>query len=100
MKALYRVFVVLCFCLFCISMSWTDGIPVDKVYHPYVLANEWELEQRFTSRQNDDGNGLAQRFAYGHAISKYLTIKAYIVGEKVDTGDFGLQAYEIKPDRC
>lgn len=96
MKAFYRVSAALLYCLFCTSTSWADGIPVDKVYHPYVLANERELEWRFTSRQNDGGNVLAQRFAYGHAVSEYLTIEAYIVGERDDTGDFGLQAYEIE----
>ena len=96
MKAFYRVFGALLYSLFYISISWADGIPVDKVYHPYVLANERELEWRFTSRQNDEGNVLAQRFAYGHAVSEYLTIEGYVVGERDDTGDFGLQAYEIE----
>lgn len=96
MKAFYRVSAALLYSLCCVSISWADGIPVDKVYHPYVLANERELEWRFTSRQNDDGNVLAQRLAYGHAVSEYLTIEGYIVGERDDTGDFGLQAYEIE----
>jgi hypothetical protein len=39
---------------------------------------------------------LAQRFAYGHAVSEYLTIEGYIVGERDEHGDFGLQAYEIE----
>ncbi|WP_339725400.1 hypothetical protein [uncultured Paraglaciecola sp.] len=96
MNALYRVSIALLYTLFFVPLSWADGIPVDKVYSPYVLANERELEWRFTSRQNDDGNVLAQRLAYGHAVSEYLTIEAYIVGERDDTGDFGLQAYEIE----
>lgn len=96
MKAFYRLSAALFYCLFCISLSWADGIPVDKVYHPYVMANERELEWRFTSRQNDNGNVLAHRFAYGHSISEYVTIEGYIVGERDDTGDFGLQAYEIE----
>lgn len=96
MKALYRLFTALLYSLFCVSISWADGIPVDKVYHPYVLANEREFEWRLTSRQNDDGNVLAQRLAYGHAISEYLTLEAYIVGERDETGDFGLHAYEIE----
>jgi hypothetical protein len=96
MKAFYHVSAALLYSLCCISISWADGIPVDKVYHPYVLANEREFEWRFASRQNDSGNVLAQRFAYGHAVSEYLTIEGYIVGERDDTGDFGLQAYEIE----
>ena len=96
MKAFYRVSFALLYYLSCMSISWADGFPVDKVYHPYVLANERELEWRFISRQNDNGNMLAQRFAYGHAVSEYLTIEGYIVGERDDAGDFGLQAYEIE----
>jgi hypothetical protein len=63
------------------------------------LANEQELEWRFTSRQNNGGNVLAQHFTYGHAVSEYLMIEAYIVGERDDTGDFGLQAYKIEARR-
>ncbi|MEP1446461.1 MAG: hypothetical protein ABJK37_10170 [Paraglaciecola sp.] len=96
MKAFYRVYTALLYSLCFVPISWADGIPVDKVYHPYVLANEREIEWRFVSRQNDNGNVLAQRFAYGHALSEYLTIEGYIVGERDDTGDFGLQAYEIE----
>jgi len=96
MKAFLRLSAALLYSLFCVPISWADGIPVDKVYQPYVLANEREFEWRFMSRQNDDGNVLAQRFAYGHAVSEYLTIEGYIVGERDDTGDFGLQAYEIE----
>jgi len=96
MKPFYRVFTALVCHLCYVSTSWADGIQVDKVYHPYVLANERELEWRFTSRQNEAGNVLAQRFAYGQAISEYLTFEGYIVGERDETGDFGLQAYEIE----
>jgi hypothetical protein len=55
MKTFFHVSVALLYCLFSISISWADGIQVGKVYHPYVLANERELEWRLTSRQNDDG---------------------------------------------
>ena len=96
MKAFYQIFITFLYTAFYSALSWADGIPVDKVYHPYVLANERELEWRLVSRQNDNGNVLAQRLAYGHAISEYLTIEGYVVGERDSTGDFGLQAYEIE----
>ena len=96
MKVFYRVSAALFYYPFCISINWPDGIPVDKVYHPYVLANERELEWRFVSRQNNARNVLAPRFANGHAVSQYLTIEAYIVGQRDNTGDFGLQDYEIQ----
>jgi hypothetical protein len=96
MKAFYSVSAALLCCLFYVSISWADGISVDTVYHPYVFANERELEWRFTSRKSDDGNVLAQRLAYGHAVSEYLTFEGYIVEERDHTGDFGIQAYEIE----
>ena len=96
MKAFYQVFMAFLCCLICVPISWADGIPVDKVYHPYVLADEREIEWRVISRQNDNGNVLVQRLAYGHAVSEYLTLEGYIVGERDDNGYFGLQAYEIE----
>lgn len=78
------------------GLAQADGTPVDKVYHPYVLANEREVEWRFTSRQNDDENVLSQRIAYGHAFFEYLTIEAYLIGERDENDDFGLQAYELE----
>lgn len=95
---------VLCIGLFVIAStgfsrgSMADGTVVDKVYHPYVLANEQEFEWRLMSRQNDNGNSLSQRFAYGHSVSEYLTIEAYIVGSRdpYDNDNYGLQAWELE----
>jgi hypothetical protein len=92
-------------CLNCLLMlslvlvsrsAHADSTPIDKVYHPYVLANEQEIEWRFTSRKNDDGNVLSQRIAYGHALSEYFTVEAYLIGERDENDDFGLQAYELE----
>jgi hypothetical protein len=69
---------------------------VDKVYHPYVMPFEREFEWRFSSRKNDDGNELLQRIAYGQAISEYVTVEGYIVGERDSDDNFGLHSYEIE----
>lgn len=81
--------------LFC-SQVLADGIVVDKVYHPYVLPNETEFEWRMLSRQTDEGNILGQRVAFGKSLNESLMLEAYLVGEKTETEDFGLQAYEIE----
>ncbi|GAA5139476.1 hypothetical protein [Thalassotalea piscium] len=81
--------------LFC-SQVLADGIVVDKVYHPYVLPNETEFEWRLLSRQTDDGNLLGQRVAFGKSLNESLMLEAYLVGEKTETEDFGLQAYEVE----
>ncbi|MDP5032611.1 MAG: hypothetical protein NWQ54_24350 [Paraglaciecola sp.] len=79
-----------------ITQVWADGNPVDKVYHPLVIANERKFEWRFTSRQTDDKNVLAQRFAYGQAVSEYLIIEAYISGQRDESDDYGLQGIELE----
>ncbi len=73
-----------------------DGIVVDKVYHPYVLPNEREFEWRLMSRQTDDNSLIGQRIAYGQSISETVMVEGYLIGEKTETDDFGLQAYEVE----
>tara|TARA_R110002167_G_scaffold54498_2_gene155302 strand:+ start:2095 stop:2814 length:720 start_codon:yes stop_codon:yes gene_type:complete len=73
-----------------------DGVVVDKVYHPYVLPNEREFEWRMLSHQNDAGNSLAQRLAYGQSLTEYIMVEVYVVGERDRSGDFGLSAYEVE----
>ena len=73
-----------------------DGIVVDKVYHPYVLPFERELEWRLVPHQTDSGNILAQRLGGGGAINDTIALEGYIVGERDDSGDFGLEAYELE----
>ncbi len=84
--------------LWVISSSYTfaDGIVVDKVYHPYVLPNEREVEWRLLSYQKDSGNYLAQRFAFGHAVSSNVTLEAYLVAERDDGGHFKMISYELE----
>ena len=77
-------------------LARADGNPVDKVYHPFVVANERKVEWRFASRQTDDKNVLAQRFAYGQALTEYLIVEAYISAERDDNDNFGLQGYELE----
>ena len=77
--------------------TFADGIVVEKVYHPYVLPNEREVEWRMISRQKDEGrNLLSQRFAYGQSVSENVMMEFYIVGERTESDDFRLQAYEME----
>lgn len=75
--------------------GYSNGV-VDKVYHPYVLPLEQEFEWRFMSRQNDSGNSLVQRLGYGHSISDRVTLEAHLVGDRDQSDDFGLIAYELE----
>ena len=48
------------------------------------------------SRQLEEGNVLSQRFGYGYAIREDVSIEVYLIGERDEQQDFGLQAYEIE----
>ena len=93
-RSIYLVIVALL--TFLPRESHADGLVVDKVYHPYVLANERELEWRFMSSQNDSVNRLGQRIGYGHALSDKFTMELYLIGERDQQNDFGLSAYELE----
>jgi len=99
MKAL-NLYLALSFTAVCVLLLPTqakaDGIVVDKVYHPYVLPFERQFEWRFVSHQTDSGNILAQRLGGGGAINDTMALEGYIVGERDDNGDFGLEAYELE----
>ncbi len=82
--------------LCCPHIATADSATVDKVYHPYVLPNEREIEWRMISRQLDSGNTLLQRFGYGYAIREDISIEAYLIGERDDNNDFGIEGYEVE----
>ncbi|MBJ2127947.1 hypothetical protein JC525_03255 [Alteromonas sp. IB21] len=89
-------FSLITFLLLFASQVRADNFTVDKVYHPYVLPFEREFEWRLTSRQNDDGNVLMQRFSFGHALSEFLILEAYVVGARDENEDFGVEGYELE----
>lgn len=73
-----------------------DGVVVDKVYHPYVTANEKEFEWRLLSSETDEANRLAQRLGYGQSILENLALDFYLIAERDDYKDFTLQAVEVE----
>ncbi|MEW6989229.1 hypothetical protein AADZ91_00955 [Colwelliaceae bacterium 6441] len=82
--------------LFVTITAIADGMVVDKVYHPYVLPNEREFEWRLMSRQTDEHSLIGQRIAYGQSLTETIMVEGYLIGEKTQTEDFGLQAYEVE----
>lgn len=84
------------FLLFYTSTARADGVVVDKVYHPYVLPNEREVEWRLFSHKETDNNKLAQRFAYGQSLTDNVMLEFYLVGERDINDDFSLTSYEIE----
>ncbi|MBA6398739.1 hypothetical protein [Colwellia sp. BRX10-4] len=95
MKKIFYVLTLPLYNLYSV-LAFADGVVVDKVYHPYVLPNEKEVEWRLLSHQTEKTNDLAQRFAYGQSVLDNLMVEFYIVGERDSDGNFGLSAYEIE----
>ena len=91
-------FVIAGLCLFIsfFSTVYADGVVVDKVYHPYVLPNEREVEWRLFSHRENENNKLAQRIAFGQSVSENLMLEFYLVGERDIYNDFSLTAYELE----
>jgi len=78
------------------STVYADGVVVDKVYHPYVLPNEREVEWRLLSHKESQNNNLAQRFAYGQSLTDTIMLELYLVGERDINDDFSLSSYELE----
>ncbi|MFC3094008.1 hypothetical protein DRW07_11045 [Alteromonas sediminis] len=73
-----------------------DGMVVDKVYHPYVTANEREFEWRLMTSQTDNSNLLTQRFGYGHAVLENVALEIYAIGTRDENNNFELSAFEVE----
>ena len=78
------------------GQACADNFIVDRVYHPYVLPFEREVEWRLTSRQSDEGNILQQRYSFGHSLSERSILEAYIVGSRDEYDNFGVSGYELE----
>ncbi len=77
-------------------LAEADGMVVDKVYHPYVLPMEREVEWRLASDKSDEGTGLMQRLGFGHSLSDRVSMEIYAIGDRDENGDFGLEAFEVE----
>ena len=79
-------------------LARADGLPVDKVYAPYVNSLEKELEYRLSQAQGGlqapDGF-IIQRFGFGAAISDNIALEAYLIAQGQDDAD-RLSAYELE----
>jgi len=95
MKPIIYALVLLLNCLYS-AFIFADGVVVDKVYHPYVLPNEREVEWRLLSHQKGNTNNLGQRFAYGQSVLDNVMVEFYLVGERDIDGDFRMSAYEVE----
>jgi hypothetical protein len=96
MKSVFTIISLTLLALLPVAPATADGLVVDKVYHPYVIANEQEFEWRLLSSHMDKGNRLGQRLGYGHSFGERVAVEIYMLGERDSQENFGLQAYEIE----
>lgn len=77
-----------------------DGSSVDKVYHPYVEQLEWELEWRATHEDENPHSGERRRqlhkLGLGRAVSEYVFVEGYVIGERSADESLAAEAYEIE----
>ncbi len=77
-----------------------DGTTIDKIYHPYVEQLEWELEWRATHANQNPTSGQEReqrhRLGLGRAVSEFVFIEGYLIGERSADDDLNLEAYEIE----
>lgn len=91
-----RSTVVFAMLLLSAGQASADGMVVDKVYHPYVLPIEREVEWRLASHKTNKGDRVFQRLGLGHSLSESLAVEGYLIGERNSEGEFGLQSYEME----
>ena len=75
-----------------------DGNSIDKVYHPYVMPMETELEWRTVIQPEDDEFSSQQRhrFGVGASFIENLFTEVYLIGEKSSTEDFKINSIELE----
>jgi len=76
-----------------------DGNSVDKVYHPYVLPMETEIEWRAISQQDDDDAFDKQqihRFGIGASFFDNWFTEIYLIDKKLSSDNFDINAVEIE----
>ena len=72
-----------------------DGNSIDKVYHPYVLPLETEIEWRTISQHDNDetlDNQQTHRLGIGSSFFENWFTEIYLIGEKTSTEDFEVNA--------
>jgi len=76
-----------------------DGSTIDKVYHPYVVPLEIEVEWRTVVSFDDDDavdDQQLHRLGIGYSPVESWFAEVYLIGEKKPNDAFALEAIEIE----
>jgi len=80
----------------------TDGVVIDKIYHPYVQPLEREFEWRAVWQDHQPGRPddlQLYRFAYGQSFGERWFAEIYLVGERSDADSLSVEAFELEAQR-
>jgi len=72
---------------------------IDKIYHPYVLPLETEIEYRtiFQTDENSAEDGISRhQFSVGRSITDNVYMEGYLVGKETPQDKFRLEGYELE----
>ncbi len=85
----------LCCVFFWCSMLFAD---VDKIYHPYVEQNTYELESRAITKIDNDllTNFSLYRLGFGKDVTEKLFLEFYLIGAKTGEQNLQVNSYELE----
>ncbi len=80
------------------TSGYSDGSSIDKVYHPYVVETEREIEWRtvFQSDAKDRFSQQIQRLGLGYSFTDSLFTEIYIIGERLPQNNFKIAQLEFE----
>jgi len=76
-----------------------SGNRVDKVYHPYVMPQETEVELRSIAQFDKNpslDNQQTNRAGLGYSFIENVFTEAYLIGKNTPNDDFDLDAIELE----
>ncbi len=82
-----------------IAPVFANGNSVDKVYNPYVQAQEKEIELRSISQKDNKpelDNLQTHRLGIGKAITDDVFTELYLIGKKTKSDDLDADAMELE----
>lgn len=81
------------------SRLLASGNSIDKVYHPYVMPEETEIELRSVSqfdKKESLDNQQTHRAGLGYAFIENIFTEAYLIGKNTPDDNFDLDAIELE----
>ncbi len=81
-----------------INLIASVSAKINRVYHPYVIPLEKEIEYRSLYQETEQSTDLQilQLLGYGQSINETLFLEFYIISEQAENENMGISAYEVE----